>query len=61
METRNRFGGLAVSGAVLSCFTPSECVVVFPGGADLTPAYLFEEDAIHFHKTLKVLQACCDL
>ncbi|CAE7878408.1 CPOX, partial [Symbiodinium sp. KB8] len=22
-------------------------------GADLTPAYLFEEDAIHFHKTLK--------
>lgn len=25
----------------------------FGGGADLTPYYLFEEDAIHFHKTLK--------
>ena len=28
----------------------------FGGGADLTPYYLFEEDAIHFHDTLK--QAC---
>ncbi|MEX0646430.1 MAG: oxygen-dependent coproporphyrinogen oxidase [Balneolaceae bacterium] len=28
----------------------------FGGGADLTPYYLFEEDAIHFHKTLK--EAC---
>ncbi|MGI0481265.1 oxygen-dependent coproporphyrinogen oxidase [Geminocystis sp. CENA526] len=28
----------------------------FGGGADLTPYYGFEEDAIHFHKTLK--QAC---
>jgi len=29
----------------------------FGGGADLTPSYLFEEDAKHFHKTLK---AACD-
>ncbi|KAI8903280.1 Coproporphyrinogen III oxidase [Gorgonomyces haynaldii] len=28
----------------------------FGGGADLTPSYLFEEDAVHFHKTIK--QAC---
>jgi coproporphyrinogen III oxidase len=28
----------------------------FGGGADLTPYYLFEEDAAHFHQTLK--QAC---
>jgi coproporphyrinogen III oxidase len=26
------------------------------GGTDLTPYYLFEEDAVHFHRTLK--QAC---
>ncbi|KAJ1922296.1 Coproporphyrinogen-III oxidase [Mycoemilia scoparia] len=25
----------------------------FGGGADLTPSYLFEEDATHFHRTLK--------
>ncbi|PZR23609.1 MAG: oxygen-dependent coproporphyrinogen oxidase [Citrobacter freundii] len=25
----------------------------FGGGADLTPYYLYEEDAIHFHQTLK--------
>jgi coproporphyrinogen III oxidase len=25
----------------------------FGGGTDLTPSYLFDEDAIHFHKTLK--------
>ncbi|KAG8919739.1 Coproporphyrinogen-III oxidase [Tulasnella sp. 418] len=25
----------------------------FGGGSDLTPSYLFEEDAIHFHATLK--------
>ena len=25
----------------------------FGGGADLTPSYLFEEDAVHFHKTHK--------
>lgn len=25
----------------------------FGGGADLTPAYLFEEDAVHFHQVLK--------
>jgi len=25
----------------------------FGGGSDLTPSYLFDEDAIHFHKTLK--------
>ncbi len=29
----------------------------FGGGADLTPAYLFEEDAVHFHKVHK---AVCD-
>jgi coproporphyrinogen III oxidase len=28
----------------------------FGGGADLTPAYLFEEDAVHFHKVHK--EAC---
>lgn len=28
----------------------------FGGGGDLTPYYLFEEDAIHFHSTLK--EAC---
>lgn len=26
----------------------------FGGGTDLTPSYLFEEDAKHFHQTLKV-------
>ncbi|MCJ1307212.1 Coproporphyrinogen-III oxidase [Agyrium rufum] len=25
----------------------------FGGGTDLTPSYLFDEDAIHFHKTIK--------
>ncbi len=25
----------------------------FGGGADLTPSYLYEEDAVHFHSTLK--------
>ena len=30
----------------------------FGGGQDLTPYYLFEEDAIHFHKTCK---AACDI
>ena len=29
----------------------------FGGGQDLTPYYLFEEDAVHFHK---VCQAACD-
>ena len=29
----------------------------FGGGTDLTPCYLFEEDARHFHKTIK---AACD-
>lgn len=29
----------------------------FGGGTDLTPAYLFEEDAVYFHGALK---ACCD-
>jgi coproporphyrinogen III oxidase len=29
----------------------------FGGGADLTPSYLFEEDAQHFHRVLK---AACD-
>ena len=29
----------------------------FGGGTDLTPSYLFEEDAVHFHQTIK---AACD-
>ncbi|KAF2840376.1 coproporphyrinogen III oxidase [Patellaria atrata CBS 101060] len=29
----------------------------FGGGSDLTPSYLFDEDAIHFHRTLKT---ACD-
>jgi coproporphyrinogen III oxidase len=29
----------------------------FGGGSDLTPYYLFDEDAVHFHRTLK---AACD-
>jgi coproporphyrinogen III oxidase len=29
----------------------------FGGGADLTPSYLYEEDAVHFHQVLK---AACD-
>jgi coproporphyrinogen III oxidase len=29
----------------------------FGGGCDLTPSYLFDEDAIHFHKTMKT---ACD-
>ncbi|HCW08046.1 MAG TPA: oxygen-dependent coproporphyrinogen oxidase [Cytophagales bacterium] len=29
----------------------------FGGGADLTPYYLFEEDAVHFHQTFK---SACD-
>jgi coproporphyrinogen III oxidase len=29
----------------------------FGGGADLTPYYLYDEDAVHFHRTLK---AACD-
>lgn len=29
----------------------------FGGGADLTPSYLFDEDATHFHRTLK---SACD-
>lgn len=28
----------------------------FGGGSDLTPSYLFDEDAVHFHETLK--KAC---
>jgi coproporphyrinogen III oxidase len=28
----------------------------FGGGTDLTPSYLFDEDAVHFHQTIK--QAC---
>ncbi len=28
----------------------------FGGGADLTPAYVYEDDAAHFHRTL---QAAC--
>ncbi|KAG6245776.1 hypothetical protein E4U23_005068 [Claviceps purpurea] len=32
----------------------------FGGGSDLTPAYLFDEDAIHFHNTLKDACDCHD-
>lgn len=32
----------------------------FGGGADLTPSYLFEEDAIHFHQTLRDACDACD-
>ncbi len=28
----------------------------FGGGSDLTPSYLYEEDAVHFHRTIK--EAC---
>ncbi len=35
---------------------PSPAAWWFGGGADLTPAYLFEEDARHFHRLHK--QAC---
>ncbi len=34
------------------CFQKGEALW-FGGGADLTPAYLFEEDARHFHRTLR--------
>lgn len=37
------------NGEVVDCW--------FGGGADLTPYYLFKEDAVHFHKTH---QASCD-
>lgn len=40
-------------------FDPSTGAVIaswFGGGSDLTPAYLYPEDAVHFHNTLK--QAC---
>lgn len=33
----------------------------FGGGADLTPYYLFEEDAVHFHSTLKNAMDSFDL
>lgn len=35
---------------------PDGSAAWFGGGTDLSPAYLFDEDAIHFHKTLK--EAC---
>ncbi len=35
-----------------------EVIWWFGGGCDLTPSYLYEDDAIHFHKTFKV---ACDL
>ncbi|KAH0542623.1 hypothetical protein FGG08_003031 [Glutinoglossum americanum] len=35
----------------------SPAVWWFGGGTDLTPSYLFEEDAVHFHRTTK---AACD-
>jgi coproporphyrinogen III oxidase len=37
--------------------TGAEPIWWFGGGTDLTPYYLFEEDAQHFHRTLK---DCCD-
>lgn len=36
---------------------PDGSAAWFGGGTDLSPAYLFDEDAIHFHKTL---QGACD-
>lgn len=36
---------------------PNTTLWWYGGGADLTPYYFFEEDAIHFHKTYK---AVCD-
>ncbi|KAF8334474.1 coproporphyrinogen III oxidase [Amanita rubescens] len=37
--------------------TPKIITWWFGGGSDLTPSYLYEEDAIHFHSTIK---AACD-
>lgn len=36
---------------------PGGSAAWFGGGADLSPAYLFDEDAVHFHKTLR---GACD-
>ncbi|KAF7430312.1 Coproporphyrinogen-III oxidase [Pleurotus ostreatus] len=33
--------------------TPKVLAWWFGGGSDLTPSYLYEDDAVHFHKTLK--------
>ena len=41
----------------LSFTSTGEHEVWFGGGTDLTPYYLFEEDAIHFHQTYKTV---CD-
>ena len=30
-----------------------KCIAWFGGGTDLTPSYLFDEDVIHFHRTIK--------
>lgn len=39
---------------VVACFSPIGTKQWwFGGGTDLTPTYLNEEDAVHFHKTLK--------
>jgi coproporphyrinogen III oxidase len=42
--------------ANLRCFTKGSALW-FGGGSDLTPCYLFREDAVHFHT---VLAAVCD-
>lgn len=39
------------SHANFRCFAKGDAAW-FGGGADLTPYYLFEEDAVHFHRTL---------
>lgn len=43
--------------ATTATTTPKVLAWWFGGGADLTPSYLYEEDAVHFHKTLK---SACD-
>ena len=42
-------------GAILNCTMNRNNIIDswFGGGTDLTPYYLFEEDARHFHQTLK--------
>ena len=46
-------------GVILKCMMKTEILSIrwFGGGQDLTPYYLFEEDAIHFHQTCKT---ACD-
>lgn len=43
----------ASEGSASSDQPPKVLAWWFGGGCDLTPSYLYEEDAVHFHKTLK--------